>query len=245
MTISYFAFFEAPDATHISSKDLAHPAAVLSGLPRLIKALIFTPPQTITEHFFMDDPPSPTFGFQLHFSKIEDLEDVLRRDGPLQALARPVALPSLRDARVSQQAMIARAFPVDDPRLQTETGALPCSYLVHYPGAARDLNAWHAYYLDHHPQIMRTFPGIRAIEIYTRLDWCSFMPWERVDYMQRNKLVFDHPAALSHAMRSPTMAKMRADYAQFPEFTGGNIHYPVLTRELAVGAPARLSLQAS
>jgi hypothetical protein len=92
---------------------------------------------------------------------------------------------------------------------------------------------------------MRTFPGIRAIEIYSRLDWCSFMPWERVDYMQRNKLMFDHPAALSSAMRSPTMAKMRADYAKFPPFTGGNVHYPLLTRELALSAPARVARQAS
>jgi hypothetical protein len=105
---------------------------------------------------------------------------------------------------------------------------------VHYPGAARDMNAWNAYYCDHHPQIMRTFPGIRTIELYTRLDWCSFMPWERVDHMQRNKLMFDDPAALSASARSPTMARMRADYANFPEFSGGNVHYPMLTREVAL-----------
>jgi hypothetical protein len=142
----------------------------------------------------------------------------------------------LRGARVTHQAMIARSFPVDQPQcggqVGDQVGALACSYIVHYPGAASDLNAWLSYYLDHHPQIMRTFPGIRAIEIYTRLDWCSFMPWRRVDYMQRNKLVFDQPAALTEALFSPTIKRMRADYAQFPPFTGGNVHYPMLTREI-------------
>jgi hypothetical protein len=182
----------------------------------------------------MNDPTPPAFAFQLYFAAIEHLEDVLRSDGALQQLAQADALPSLRGARVTHQAMVCRPYPVDDPRPQTPTGALPCSYLVHYPGAARDMNAWNAYYCDHHPQIMRTFPGIRTIELYTRLDWCSFMPWERVDHMQRNKLMFDDPAALSASARSPTMARMRADYANFPEFSGGNVHYPMLTREVAL-----------
>lgn len=113
---------------------------------------------------------------------------------------------------------------------------MPCSYLVHYPGAAEDFNAWLAHYVDHRPGIMRKFPGIRQIEIYTRVDWVSFMPWERVDYMQRNKLVFDSPDALTTALFSPVIAEMRADFAQFPKFTGGNVHYPMLTREIVPAA---------
>ena len=45
---------------------------------------------------------------------------------------------------------------------------------------------------------MARFPGIRQIEICTRIDWCGFLPWRRVDHMQRNKVVFDSAAALPH-----------------------------------------------
>jgi hypothetical protein len=233
VTVAHFAYFELPDPTRrIARADLDRVISAVGRLPRLVRGFVFTPTETKTEHFFANDPGAPALALQLNFAEIADLEDNLRRDGALQLLARDDALRSLRGARVTHQAMALRVFPVDQPRFETPRGALPCSYLVHYPGAANDLNAWLGYYLDHHPQIMRTFPGIREIEIYTRLDWVSFMPWERVDYMQRNKLVFDEPAALTNALFSPTIKTMRADYAQFPPFSGGNVHYPMLSRDV-------------
>ncbi len=233
MSIAYFVYFELPDAAaRIAPADLDRVTAVVRDLPRLKQGLVFTPTETKTEHYFPDDPPSPALALQLNFGAIEDLEAALRRDGALQVLGAPDALPSLEGARVTQQAMLRRRFPVDEPRVAP---GLSCSYLVHYPGAADDLNVWHAHYIDHHPGIMCKFPGVRAIEIYTRVDWVGFMPWQRVDYMQRNKLVFDDPAALTAALFSPVNAEMRADFGQFPKFTGGNVHYPMLTGEIVPG----------
>jgi hypothetical protein len=233
MTIAYFAYFELSDPIRrIAPAELDRVINVASTLPLIRRALVFTPTESKTEHFFADDPHPPALALQLDFAALPDLEHVLRRDGALQTLAAADALPSLAGARITHQAMIARRFPVDQPKFETPAGALPCSYLVHYPGAAEDLNAWLGYYLDHHPQIMRSFPGIREIEIFTRVEWISFMPWQRVDYMQRNKLVFDRPADLTRAMASPTIKRMREDYAQFPPFGGGNVHYPMLTRDV-------------
>ena len=48
-----------------------------------------------------------------------------------------------------------------------------CTYLVSYEGEAEDLNAWHAHYLAKHTAHMASFPGIRELEVYTRLDWVS------------------------------------------------------------------------
>jgi hypothetical protein len=45
--------------------------------------------------------------------------------------------------------------------------------------------------------------------------------------------VFDSPATLSTALLSPTIRNMRADYHRFPPFSGGNVHYPMVTRMLA------------
>jgi hypothetical protein len=125
---------------------------------------------------------------------------------------------------------------VPDPTFRTPSGELPCTYLVAYEGTAQDLNGWLAYYIVSHPPIMARFPGIREIEIYTRIDWCSFLPWPRVDHMQRNKVVFDSPAALTAALNSPVRHEMRADFAKFPPFTGPNTHFPLATRTVSVSA---------
>jgi hypothetical protein len=76
---------------------------------------------------------------------------------------------------------------------------------------------------------MRTFPGIRGIEILSRVDWTGFLPWERVNYMQRNRVMFDSQSALTTALQSPARVAMREDFKTFPPFEGGNAHYPMET----------------
>ena len=78
------------------------------------EGLIYTPAQTHDP--YLDDGRPPALALQLYFADIAALEAALARDGYLQALAAPDALPSLRGAAVTQQAMLARAFPVPDAR---------------------------------------------------------------------------------------------------------------------------------
>lgn len=151
------------------------------------------------------------------------------RGGVLAGLAAGRGLPGLAGLDVTHQAMVTRAFPVDDAAHAKGT-VTPCSYLVHYPGLADDMNAWNLHYLEHHPSIMRTFPGVRQIEIYTRIDWVDRLPSQRVEYMQRNRLMFDSPQALARALSSDVITRMRADFVRFPPFAGGNKHFPMLTR---------------
>jgi hypothetical protein len=47
--------------------------------------------------------------------------------------------------------------------------------------------------------------------------------------MQRNKVVFDSPAALTAALNSPVRHEMRAAFARFPAFTGPITHFPMAT----------------
>ena len=71
--------------------------------------------------------------------------------------------------------------------------------------------------------ILRTTPAhghvsrIRELEVYTRLDWVSAVPWPRLYFMQRNKVAFDSPEALTHALNSPVRHEMRADFRTFPK----------------------------
>jgi uncharacterized protein (TIGR02118 family) len=231
MTFSWFAFFR--DAAALPPLDPAALdviAATLRLVPGLRQGVVLTPTPKETAHPFPDNEQSPALTLQLQFDSIAMLEAAAAADSPLPRLA------DVCEGRVvTQQAMLTRRYPVPDAALRTPPGALPCSYLVQYPGPAVDLNAWHAHYNTHHPPLMAKFPGVRAIEIYTRIDWVSGLDWAREDMMQRNKLLFDSPEALSAGLLSPVLQEMRADFNQFPPFEGGNVHYVPETR--TVGAP--------
>jgi hypothetical protein len=233
LSFAYFASLYDPRQAdlRVSAAEIARVAGIVKTTPKLRRGLIFTPEAGVGRYYPNDGAP-PHLALELYFDRIEHLEDALARDGHLQQLAAPATLPSLVDADATQQAMVARPFPVPDSTFRSSPGEMPCSYLVHYPGKAEDLNVWIDYYLRHHPQIMARFPDIREIEVSTRVDWSGFLPWPRVDYMQRNKLVFDSGAALVKAIESPVRGEMRADYHKFPPFVGDNVHYPFATLEI-------------
>jgi uncharacterized protein (TIGR02118 family) len=226
MTFSWFAFFRDTAALPpLDPATLDGIVATLRLVPGLRQGLVLTPTPKETAHPFPDNERSPALALQLQFDSIAMLEAAAAVDGPLRGLA------DVQKGRVvTQQAMLTRRYPVPDAVLRTPPGALPCSYLVQYPGPAVDLNAWHAHYNTHHPPLMAKFPGVRAIEIYTRIDWVSGLDWKREDMMQRNKLLFDSPEALSAGLLSPVLQEMRADFNQFPPFEGGNVHYVLETR---------------
>ncbi|WP_068079760.1 hypothetical protein [Novosphingobium rosa] len=227
---SWFLTYSASAADQrVSDADKAAIAEILRAAPGIERAHIFTP--TVARDKYFDDGPSPMLTLQLFFPRLETLEAAASRDGALSQLD-PAHFASLNGAQAAHQAMWTRPYPT--PSTLTQPAAPPCSYLVHYPGHADNLNDWLRYYLAHHPQVMHDFPGIREIEIFTRVDWAHELPWPVLTYMQRNKLVFDSAEALETALHSPVREEMKADRAQFPPFEGGNIHYPMVT-ETVVG----------
>jgi hypothetical protein len=232
MMATWFATFRHDGV--VGADDVRWLSHLLEATPGLARGLIYTPAQTHDP--YLDDGRPPALALQLYFSDIAALEAALARDGHLQALSAPDALPSLRGAAVTQQAMLARAFPVPEARGGgcAEPG---CTYLVTYEGAAPDQNAWVSHYIASHTAIMARFPGIREVEVCTRIDWCGFLPWPRADAMIRNKVVFDHADALTAALNSPVRHDMRADFQRFPKFTGSVTHYPMVTgKNLSRGA---------
>ncbi len=226
-----FLTFHARDAAaRASEADLARAIEVVRGIPDLRRGLVFTPDKAPDP--FVDYPPPPQLAFQLYFDAIAPLEAAAGRNGALQALAQRDALPSVDKGGVAQQAMLVRAHPVPDPVFRTPAGGFPCSDIIHYPGKAEDLNAWLAFYFESHVPLMKRLPGIRELELYTRIDWVSALPWPKAEHMQRNKVVFDSADAATAALQSPIRAEMRADFLKFPRFTEGNRHNPMATREI-------------
>jgi hypothetical protein len=194
--------------------------SLLAAIPGLGRALVHRPASTHDP--YLHDGAPPDLALQLYFADIAALESACA--GPLAAL-----VPLLADAQVTQQAMLVRAFLLPNPASPPPEH---CTYLVAYDGPADDLSAWLGYYIAHHPPIMACFPAIRAIELYTRLDVANPLPFPHATCMQRNKVVFDSPAALTAALNSPVRHEMRADYAQLPKFSGAVTHFPMLTREV-------------
>jgi uncharacterized protein (TIGR02118 family) len=211
----FLSFWGAP----LDAPDVAKVKVMLAAIPKLAKALVHT--ASAADDPYLKDESPPQFVLQLYFDQLPELEAALSRNGPLAALRE---FPALAKAEATQQAMTARNFPVPEPR---QPG---CTYLVAYQGAAEDLNAWLGHYLDSHIPTMSRFPGLRELEVYTRLDWISELPFRRVDFMQRNKVAFDSAAALTAALNSPVRHEMRADFKTFPPFTGPVTHFAMTTR---------------
>jgi hypothetical protein len=216
--------------TEPAAGEAAKLVALLRETPKLRKALVHSPANA-SDPYVKDGAP-PTLVLQLYFAELAELEAAVSRAGHLGALASRVEFPVLAAAEIVQQAMIVRSFAVPEPQFKTPPGAPHCTYLVSYEGEAEDLNAWHAHYLERHTIHMASFPDIRELEVYTRLDWVSLQSWRRANFMQRNKVVFDSAAALDRALHSPVRHAMRADFNAFPKFNGPNRHYAVATRAL-------------
>ncbi|MFN4098256.1 MAG: hypothetical protein ACK4GT_00630 [Pararhodobacter sp.] len=225
MSFALVVMYEAPDGTAVPEVEIAALRVLLAGVPALDEALIFTPASA--RDVYTDDGSSPPLGLQLLFARLEDLEAAA---GPLRGLEG--VLPSLAGTQVNAQAFWRRRYPVDAPWPRPAAGALPCSYVVHYPGPASDPDAWHAHYIAGHPPLFRRLPGIRGIEILTPVDWVNALPFKRARHMQRNRVLFDSPQALTEALHSPVRHELREDFKGFPPFENGNKHYPMWTETL-------------
>jgi hypothetical protein len=215
-------------ATEPAADEMVKLDGLLRSTPKLEKALIHSP--AVTSDPYVKDGPPPSLALQLYFADLPALEATVTSNGHLGALSSRTEFPALAAADIAQQAMLVRPFRVPEPTLNTASGDPYCTYLVSYEGEADDLNAWHAHYLKKHTKHMAMFPGIRELEVYTRLDWVSLQPWKRLNFMQRNKVVFDGAEALQQALRSPVRHEMRADFRSFPAFSGPINHYAMATR---------------
>ncbi|AHG65230.1 hypothetical protein [Advenella mimigardefordensis] len=224
--VHILTFRSADAASRISADDEQSLRSFILDSPGLLRAHFHTP--SAAKDYYTDDGHSPVFVVEAYYQELQQLETNLAEDGYLQGLNDLGQWPSLQACECEHQVMMSRPFPVLEAR-EDLLDSQQCSYLVHYPGEAEDFFSWLNYYLSHHPQIMKFFPGIRAIEIYTRVDWIDALSWQRANYMQRNKLVFDSPDVLTAALNSPVRHDMRADFEKFPAFTGENRHFAMLT----------------
>lgn len=227
MRFSLIAFADSTEGgeSAIADSDINALASLAAVTPGVTRLNIYTPVTAADR--FANDSGGPGFGFQFYFDEIAQLESAIGPSGPLLALADPASVPGLARLGMSHQAMLNRHFPVAAPR---SDAAELCSYLVHYPGPADDLNAWLSHYLWNHPVILARMAGVREIEVLTCIDWIDALPWRRAAHMQRNRGAFDTVAALTAALQSDIRRDAHADFEKFPAYQGGSVHLPFATR---------------
>jgi uncharacterized protein (TIGR02118 family) len=211
------------DAAPVIDPAVLH--AIAAGYTGIRRTVVHVPVVGGASDPYLHAEAPPRCTLQLYFDDIDALENVIRDGGKAHAL---LDVPGLRECDLTQQLMAVRRYPVPDSGTQPGDAAR-CTYMVSYEGPADDLNAWLGHYIDSHPPIMARFPSIREIEIYTRMDYRSALPVERSNAMQRNKVVFDSPDALNAALASPVRHEMRADFRNFPPFSGANQHFPMIS----------------
>jgi hypothetical protein len=221
----FLAFY--PRGAMLSDAEAASVGDLMSGVPKLSKALLHTP-VAASDPYVKDDGP-PNLVLQLYFATLLDLEAATSH-GSFEELRSADRFAPLAHADIAQQIMMVRSFAVTDPLPGNGERTSYCTYLVAYEGEAQDMNAWLGHYLEKHTAHMLRFPGLREIEVYTRVDAVSRLPWRRQNFMQRNKVAFDNPEALTRALHSPVRHEMRADFQTFPPFTGPTSHYAMTTR---------------
>ncbi|KTT12190.1 hypothetical protein NS2R_10365 [Pseudomonas oryzihabitans] len=219
MTLCLFLTAYQEDAASDLDRDwLDAGLAEVHGVRELILHLPFAFGQG-DPHLVAAEPPRCVI--QLYFPSLAALEQALVRQGPL---ARLLTRAELTGYRWTQQAMLVRSFMPAAGASQRSTGV---TYLVEYDGHSADDDHWLACYLRQHPPLLALLPGVRAVEVYTRLDYCSDLPIARARALQRNKVVFDSAAALATALASPQRDRLREDFLSLPTFTGTSPHYPM------------------
>ncbi|WP_447782160.1 hypothetical protein [Pseudomonas plecoglossicida] len=130
-----------------------------------------------------------------------------------------------------QQVMLVRRFSDNLPKRALPTSEEQVTYLVHYTGRVADEAHWIERYVHQHPSLLARLPGVRNVEVYTRLDYCSQLPVARSQALQRNKVVFDSVHTLRDALNSPQRETLRQDFLSLPRFEGESPHYPMRTFE--------------
>ncbi|MFM0275833.1 ethyl tert-butyl ether degradation protein EthD [Paraburkholderia nemoris] len=221
MQACLFLFGERDAAALFDLSALQEYAARIDGLRRLI---VHEPIAGEVDPRIAQKQDAPSYVLQWYFDELAPLEAALVADGAIHRALHSAAHEALSASSVTQQIMAVRTLAPAHAASNREH-INRCTYLVAYEGPADDFNAWLAHYLRHHPPLMLQLPALRELEIYTRIDVTSGLPFGRALAMQRNKVVFDDFSALADALASPVRDAMRRDFHALPPYGGATPHF--------------------
>jgi len=180
---------------------------------------------------YLDDGAGPLLLVELGFDDVAGMEAALGAADVLDALGDAATLP------VADCAVTLDAFEVVHQILPGETQATaqrraPMSYVVRYYRPAEDEKAFTDFYIENHPPLLAEFPNIRGVMCFLPVEWRNPTALPMADCMLGNEVVFDSVADFDAAMASDVRHRLRADYMQFPKFSGPVTHFMMRRRSV-------------
>lgn len=238
MKVCWFAFVHCAEGNRPAERDVLVAALgpVLSRLAGLVKAVVHC--CTVADDPMLRDGDPPSMVLQCYFDSDLALAEALGPGSALLDLQDPERFPMLAGASITQQAMEVRRIETPTVRPAPDSHA---TYLVGYEGPAEDHAVWLEHYLATHAACMTQMPRVREVEVYTPCECPSAFSWPQSRFMQRNKVVFDSPMALTGALHSPVRARMREEFLRFPPYRGRVTHHPLMSDVVYSAAPAPLA----
>ncbi|MGV2287567.1 EthD family reductase [Trinickia sp. YCB016] len=205
----------------LDANRLMHAARHIEGLRALI---VHEPIAGQIDPLIAPAADAPSCVLQWYFDELAPLEAASELDGAIHCALSSSVHAALTTRTFTQQAMAVRTLAPSHAK-PPASDVPRCTYLVGYEGVAEDFNAWLTHYLLHHPPLMQQLPGLRELEIYTRIDCTSGLPFAHAHAIQRNKVVFDDASALVDALASPVRDAMRRDFHALPPYQGTTPHF--------------------
>ncbi len=178
----------------------------------------------------------PDYAFQLYFDDLLSLENALTRGSALDRTLASTDVALRLHFSWCHQAMAVRRYRVSGDSRSNAIDRHGCTYFVSYEGRSADDEKWLGHYLRHHPPIMARLPGLRKLEVYSRIDYRCDLDIRRARSLQRNIVAFDSQDQLNAALASPVREELRADYHGFPSFDGTSPHGAMNSQTFAPAA---------
>lgn len=228
MTIAHFLIFSTDQS--VANKTAGHfPEQEISALATLpgVERVDRYEPTVFPVDPYDDDRQGQVLTIQTAYRDIASLEQGLAS----AEFRRLVDAAAGSGYRLTHDAMEVVFYPVADESEPREWTA-PISYVVRYHYPADDVKRFIDYYTSHHPQIEKRFPRIANIMCYLPIKWQDPTDLPYLGYMLGNEVVFESVEDMGHALHSPVIDEMSADFEQFPTFQGCHTHYPMYRRRV-------------
>ncbi|HWK61920.1 MAG TPA: hypothetical protein VNT00_10900 [Eoetvoesiella sp.] len=173
----------------------------------------------------------------LYFRTHHDLTQACANAAALNALFLSEPFRGCDPGELSHQVMQAHCFSTSDGTMGGIQGGF--GYMVGYEGDPTDPAAWVADYMENHVSLMQRLPGIRHIEVFTRIE-PYVIPSMGLgqNWMLRNMACFATRREMAAALRSPARAALLAHRSGMAEHGGESEHISVSFQTMEVEATA-------
>jgi len=215
MTISIFVtiWITGMSSAELSNHFMNEPLSLLRPNADVLAVEFYTPEVSKERVHDMDDLPAPTLIVQIDFDSADKAKRMVESEEfkklfiDKQGFAKPAEKINLEILENLHFKLPGHETP--PPR------TAPMSFVVRYYGPVKDGSEFADYYINHHPQLLANFPGIRNVLCYLPLDWRSRDEIKDDRLIVGNEVVFDDLDSFRKALASDVLIEVEKDDENF------------------------------